>query len=134
MLVQLYYLINMNNSGHLRGHNNPLSRAHSYVKHNNIIFMKFVLNNAYAYSIKDMVRWFYRRPCGLSDSVRILLTGKDVRRDRNFFNLLPFNQNGHFILDIYVGIIVGCIWMYFIISFTAFYVTSLHIMKGGLIN
>ena len=47
--------------------------------------MKFVFNNANAYSIKDMVRRFYRRPDGLSDSV--LLTSKDVR-DRNFLNLL----------------------------------------------
>ena len=54
---------------------------------NTIIYMKFVFNGAYAYSIKDKVHRFYHPPDGLSDSGHILLTSRDVR-DRNLVNLL----------------------------------------------
>ena len=48
-------------------------------------------------------------------------------------NNLNYNQNDVFILDVYVGINVGCIWMYLIILCIVFYVTSLH-MKAGLMK
>ena len=50
-------------------------------------YMKFVFHDAYAYSIKDKVRRSYHPPDGPSDSVRVLLTSKDVR-DRNLLNLI----------------------------------------------
>ena len=81
------YVMNMHNSGLLRGHGDLFSRVRAICGGHNIVFMKFVFNNAIANTIKANVKSAYLQLDGLSDSVRMLLLSKDAY-DRNLLNLL----------------------------------------------
>ena len=81
------YVMNIHNSGLLRGHGDLFSRVRAICGKHNILFMKFVFNNEYANTVTANVKSAYHQPDGLTESVRMLLHSKDAY-DRNLLNLL----------------------------------------------